>query len=582
MAHTNALSGIMASAGWAVEFVAPLIERPSAFQLLEEASLEFKIPCYFWDFGSCRFQDISRPHSFVAPDCCGIFDILKYLCITDTPGIFVIENMQELMQIRSISDFNSEERQLQLSAIVANLYFKFAASGGSKFLVLLSTNGLRVDDYLKGLVPSVFLPLPDREHLVESASRLSAEFGLEPADSEQLISAMSGLFLKEIARGVTLWQQGYYGKSSDISSSLRQYKIGKFRELGLTFKEPSILGEFGGLDLLRNALEDVKFQFSGMARSLSIPLPKGWLLVGPPGTGKTFAASVCSSKLGVPLVSVDVGALIAGGAAYLSCVLQRVEAIGASVLYFDELDKLFSSNSSSLSGESGNSIQILGQLLSWLQDKTGHTFVIATLNRLAALPPELTRSGRFDAIFYVGFPQACERKQIVELHAARFDNRYKNTSESPLSDRDWQILLNMTNNFVGAELARMVEAAAQKKAREIANILSGKNSEFSLWNKTDREQIQELRCLVNLPESDLLVLPLSIESKTLHGIVRLELNDFLEERKKITPLFVRDTDRILAMENSSRYVSVPASSPDTSLFAPILSTFWGEEVSSKS
>ncbi|MCC3601633.1 AAA family ATPase, partial [Microcoleus sp. PH2017_26_ELK_O_A] len=241
-------------------------------------------------------------------------------------------------------------------------YFKFAASGGSNFLVLLSTNGLRVDDYLKGLVPSVFLPLPDREHLVEEASRLSADFGLNRPDLEQLVSAMSGLFLKEIARGVTLWQQGYYGKSSDISSSLRQYKIGKFRELGLTFKEPSILGEFGGLDLLRNALEDVKFQFSGMARSFSIPLPKGWLLVGPPGTGKTFAASVCSSKLGVPLVSVDVGALIAGGAAYLSCVLQRVEAIGASVLYFDELDKLFSSNSSSLSGESGNSIQILGQL----------------------------------------------------------------------------------------------------------------------------------------------------------------------------------------------------------------------------
>jgi hypothetical protein len=572
---------MMASSGWAVEFVAPLIERPSAFQLLEEAAVEFKIPCYFWDFGSCRFQDIARSDNFVAPDCCNIFDVLRYLCRTDAPGIFVIENMQELMQIRSLSDFDSEERQLQLSAIVANLYFKFATSGGSNFLVLLSTNGLRVDDYLKGLVPSVFLPLPDREHLVELASRFSAQFGLNRAESSQLIGAMSGLFVKEIERGITLWQQGSCGENSDISSSLRQYKIGKFRELGLTFKEPPTLGEFGGLDLLRDALEDVKFQFSPMARSLNIPLPKGWLLVGPPGTGKTFAASVCSAKLGVPLVSVDVGALIAGGAAYLSCILQRVEAIGASVLYFDELDKLFSSNSSSLSGESGNSIQILGQLLSWLQDKTGHTFVIATLNRLAALPPELTRSGRFDAIFYVGFPQACERKQIVELHAARFDRRYETGEQSPLSDRDWQILLNATNNFVGAELARMVEAAAQKKAREIANILSGKNSDFSLWNKKDVRQVQELKCLVNLPESDLLALPLSVASQTLRGTVKLELNDFLEERKKITPLFVRDTDRILAMENSSRYVSVPASSPDTSLFAPVFSNFWGEEVSSE-
>ncbi|MGL5060858.1 MAG: hypothetical protein ACRC62_12850, partial [Microcoleus sp.] len=179
MAHANALSATMASAGWAVEFVAPLIERPSAFQLLEEAAVEFQIPCYFWDFGSCRFQDISRTDNFVAPDCCGIFDVLRFLGRTDAPGIFAIENMQELMQIRSLCDFDSEERQLQLSAIIANLYFKFSASGGSNFLVLLSTNGLRVDEYLKGLVPSVFLPLPDRERLVELAARLSVRFDLK-------------------------------------------------------------------------------------------------------------------------------------------------------------------------------------------------------------------------------------------------------------------------------------------------------------------------------------------------------------------------------------------------------------------
>lgn len=212
------------------------------------------------------------------------------------------------------------------------------------------------------------------------------------------------------------------------------------------------------------------FRYSTVAQSLGLPLPKGWLMVGPPGTGKTFAAGVCARQLKIPLVIVDVGAMVAGGIVYVEELLRRVEALGRSVLYFDEFDKLFSAKSGDMTGEAATSIQILGKLLTWLQDKTSETFVIATLNRLAALPPELTRKGRFDDIFYVGFPQAIERKQIIELHAARFDRRYKNSS--PLSEKEWKILLNRTLNFVGAELAGMVEAAATRKSEKVFNLLA--------------------------------------------------------------------------------------------------------------
>jgi SpoVK/Ycf46/Vps4 family AAA+-type ATPase len=152
-------------------------------------------------------------------------------------------------------------------------------------------------------------------------------------------------------------------------------------------------------------------------------------------------------------------------------------------------------------------------------------FVVATLNRLDALPPELTRVGRFDEIFYVGFPQAIERKQILMLHLTRFDARYKDGDV--LTPKEWRIILNRTVNCTGAELARIVEKAARSL------FYRGRDIEIGL---------QEL----------------------------------LEQREMMVPLYVRDTDRILAIENRAKYICQPASSTDTSEFAPVITSFWGE------
>jgi SpoVK/Ycf46/Vps4 family AAA+-type ATPase len=193
------------------------------------------------------------------------------------------------------------------------------------------------------------------------------------------------------------------------------------------------------------------------------------------------------------------------------------------VLYFDEFDKLFAASSES--GEDSNSRQILGTLLTWLQEKTSATFVVATLNRLDALPPELTRVGRFDEIFYVGFPQAIERKEILMMHLARFDEHYRNND--PLTEKEWRIILNKTLNCTGAELAQMVEKAAR-----------------ALFHQ-GRE-------------------------------MRIGLLELLEQREMMVPLYTRDTDRILAIENRAKYICQPASSLDISEFAPVVTSFWGE------
>ena len=193
------------------------------------------------------------------------------------------------------------------------------------------------------------------------------------------------------------------------------------------------------------------------------------------------------------------------------------------MMYFDEFDKLFAASKSS--GEDVSSRQILGTLLTWLQDKTSAVFVVATLNRLDALPPELTRVGRFDEIFYVGFPQAIERKEILMMHLSKFDARYKNSDV--LTEKEWRIVLNKTVNCTGAELAQMVQKAARAKFHQ------GKKIEIGL-------------------------------------------HELLEQREMMVPLYVRDTDRILAIANRAKFITQPASSPDTSVFAPAITSFWGD------
>ena len=228
------------------------------------------------------------------------------------------------------------------------------------------------------------------------------------------------------------------------------------------------------------------------------------------------------------MISVDTGAIASGGASYLRRLIDRIEASAPAVVYFDELDKLFPE-----AGQPSDvqQRQVLGLLLTWLQDKVSQTFVIATLNRLDSLPPELTRLGRFDEIFYIGFPQNGERKDILHLHLARFDERYRD-GESPMSQKEWQVIINQTVNCTGAELSAIVEKAARTLFHTCASI-------------------------------------------------QINLSDLIESRKKITPLFLRDTDRILKIENMAKGIATPCSSPDSSIFAPEPTNLWGKALEQK-
>lgn len=380
-----------------------------------------------------------------------------------------------------------------------------------RYTVLLDYRSLSLPPYLSALYPTVTVPLPGS---AEIAAFLRERLG---SIEEEAIAVATGLSLSEIEAGLALAR----GRGGDPLKGLAEYKRDRLREAGLEFLPPPDLSDFGGLERLRTAIERVKLDYSERAREFNIPFPRGWLLAGPPGTGKTHAAKVCAALLGFPLLNVGIDAVKARGTVYLKGLLERLEAAAPAVCYLDELDKFFDPDT----GGSGK--EVLGVLLTWLQEKRSKTFVIATLNRLEALPPELTRAGRFDRIFYVGFPTPIERVNIIKLHAARFDPRYRE-GDSPLSDREWRVLLGRTGYCTGAELRQIVEEAARGQFY--------RNS----------------------------------------GRVRLGLDDFLEARKGITPLYARDTERVLAMANRARGVAEPASEEDTSIYAPLPVNLWGE------
>lgn len=236
-------------------------------------------------------------------------------------------------------------------------------------------------------------------------------------------------------------------------------KLAKSKELelrkssALEIMRATPMEKIGGLDKYKSWIEPRRLAFSEEARMAGIPRPKGVLLVGPPGTGKTEVAKATAATLGVPLIRADLGAIYGGivGAseANMRNMLKTLEAAAPCVVLFDEIEKALS-GSSGPSTDSGTSQRVFGTLLSWMQDRDQENmiFIVATSNDVSSLPPEFLRKGRFDELFFVDLPNEEERRAILDIHLepvrAFFDVRY------------WDMLVKATDGVVGAEIEQSV------------------------------------------------------------------------------------------------------------------------------
>jgi hypothetical protein len=208
------------------------------------------------------------------------------------------------------------------------------------------------------------------------------------------------------------------------------------------------LDTIGGLDVLKSWLLTRKNAFSKRAIEYGLPAPKGVLVMGISGTGKSLTAKATANVFGIPLLKLDAGkifgSLVGSSEANIRTVIHTAEAIAPCCLWIDELEKGFSGMKSSGSTDGGTSARVFGSLLNWLQEKKSPVFVVATANDVSQLPPELLRKGRWDELFFVDLPNEDERKTIWTIQIQKYGRKPK--------DFDLPQLARMSDGMTGAEI----------------------------------------------------------------------------------------------------------------------------------
>ena len=318
--------------------------------------------------------------------------------------------------------------------------------------LIISSHLFPSSEELDELMAIENLPLPDQKELKNLIKKIAinTNSNLEEQDLNELSIASSGLTeikVKQVT-AKALAQRGKISKE-DIKDILEEKKQVIARSEILEFFEAkSGQDDIGGLNVLKVWLNQRYRAFSKEARDYGLPIPKGVLLVGAQGTGKSLTAKSISKSWSMPLLRLDVGrlfsSLVGSSEARTREAILRAEAMSPCILWIDEIDKGFGGDARS---DGGTSQRVLASLLTWMAEKESAVFVIATANAIDKLPAELLRKGRFDEIFFLDLPNSEERLSILDLHLKKRRPSYS----FPLST-----IVDRTDGFSGAELEQAV------------------------------------------------------------------------------------------------------------------------------
>ena len=302
------------------------------------------------------------------------------------------------------------------------------------------------------------LPMPDQsevERILNSvvsgspqASKLTES--LTPELRERMVKAALGLSLDQVARafrGALIGRTVLDASVVDTVIEEKGQMIKKSGILKLVIDRPT-LDEIGGLENLKDWLRKRTGVLSKEGKTYGVQLPKGVLITGLSGCGKSLCAKVFASFWGVPLLHLDMARLydgtIGGPEKALQVALQTAETVAPSVLWIDEIEAGISIQSQKAGG--GAQSRVFASFLTWMQEKKAFVFIAATANVIELLPPEVLRKGRFDQIFFVTLPNAQERKSIFSIHLKK--------NGANLSQINLDMLVKVTEGFNGAEMSR--------------------------------------------------------------------------------------------------------------------------------
>ncbi len=341
------------------------------------------------------------------------------------------------------------------------------------------------------------LPYPGFEDIKAIYKKVCNEYGIQnPEDPDHdLIEAALGLTIMEAEKAFSL----AYIESGSLSSTevplVIREKENVIKKSGyLEYYHPKeTMTDVGGLSNLKDWLIKRGRGFDKGAKDFGLTYPRGILLLGIPGTGKSLTAKAIGNEWHFPLLRLDMGKIFGGivgeSESNIREALKIAEAIAPSILWIDEIEKGMSGISSSGGTDGGTTARVLGTFLTWMQEKTKPVFVVATANDISQLPPELLRKGRVDEIFFVDLPTEKEREEIIKIHLKK-----KNRKPEKFNTQE---LAKKSRGFSGAELEEVVKEAlfqAYDKEREVNedDILEAIGKTFPL-SRTMHETIEKMR-----------------------------------------------------------------------------------------
>lgn len=361
--------------------------------------------------------------------------------------------------------------------------------------ILLISPCLTVPPELQKEIALLDLPLPTREEirpLVDRAAQSLGEAAPSDQQREALVDAAGGLTLDEVENVLakSLVSQGALDARLVLEEKKQIVRKSGLLEFVDTMQSKVSVG---GMALLRQWLVSRRRGFSTEARALGLPSPKGMLLVGVPGCGKSLTAQAVSQEWMLPLLRLDMGKVFSGlvGSSEnnVRSALATCEAVSPCILWIDEIEKGLSGTGSSGQSDGGTTSRVFGTLLTWMQEKKSPVFVVATANDISALPPELLRKGRFDEIFFVDLPTERERREIFQIQLGKYG------WELPADTL--QSLASRSEGYSGGEIEQALVAARYLAFGEDQSLASRHVeqalSESVPLSQTMRDKIETLR-----------------------------------------------------------------------------------------
>ena len=376
---------------------------------------------------------------------------LDFIAQSQEAAIFVLKDFHPFLEdnrgsvdhpviIRRLRDITNELKESRKTLIILSPTLRVPSDLEKDVTVL---------DYALPTIEELDLSL---ERVVRSAREIaSVQLKMSDDERERVLNAARGLtcieaenvFAKSLVMGRQLDLKIIIAEKEQL---IRRSQILEYYETVEGF------ANVGGMNLVKEWLRKRGMAFSEKARRFGLPEPKGLLLLGVQGAGKSLLAKAVASQWQLPLLRLDLGRifseLVGSSEQNIRTALRLAESVSPCVLWLDEIEKGLAGSTGSGSSDAGTSARVFGSLLTWMQEKNSPVFVIGTANDISALPPEILRKGRFDEIFFVDLPQIQERREIFAIHLA---GRGRDPLDFELND-----LAKMSEGFSGAEIEQLI------------------------------------------------------------------------------------------------------------------------------